>query len=255
MTTIYDYPRLYELAFSFRDIEEEADFIHKCINKFSRIPVKSILEIGSGHAPHAGALSKIGYKYIGLDKNPTMITYAKEKWRSLVPSPRFIHGNMEKFQTDHQVEFAYVMLGSLYLNSNEQLSSHFKSVADAMPSGGLYFLDWCVQVSDPMAQSSNNNIVIARDGVTIESHFEISMIDQIRQLYKEEWTVNISDNGERKTLQMIEKNRAMFPQEFLLFVENCTDFELVGWWHNWDLDNSLDSSGESTRPLVILRRL
>ena len=254
MTTIYDYPRFYELAFSFRDISKEADFMHHCIQELSHIPVKSVLEIGSGNAPHAGALTKLGYRYIGLEKNPTMIEYAREKWRTLKPSPRFIQGNMVGFHLNHQVEFTYVMLGSLYLNSNDQMSSHFRAVAESMPSGGLYFLDWCVQVADPMAYASHNRMKIERNGVTIESHFDISMIDPINQLYKEVWTIHINDNGERRTLRMIEKNRAIFPQEFLLFVENCTDFELVGWWHEWDLDHPLESIGESTRPLVILRR-
>lgn len=228
--------------------------MHHCIQELSHVPVKSILEIGSGHAPHAGAMTKLGYRYHGLEKNPTMIEYAQEKWQSLDPSPRFIQGDMAGFHLDHQVEFTYVMLGSLYLNSNDQLSSHFKAVAGAMPSGGLYFLDWCVQVTDPMAHASHNHMTIEQDGVTIESQFEISPIDPINQIYEEQWTVNINDNGERRTLRMIEKNRAIFPQEFLLFVENRTDFELVGWWHHWNLERPLDSIGESTRPLVILRR-
>jgi len=254
LNSIYDYPRYYELSFSFRDIEQESFFMHKCIKKFSTIEVKSILEIACGHAPHAGRMTSMGYQYIGLDHNPTMIAYAKEKWHELKPSPIFVEGDMVEFKLEKHVEFAYVMLGSLYLNSNEQMKNHFKTMASAISTGGLYFLDWCIQISDPMKPRVENKVRFNGQGITIDSSFKIRLIDQSKQIYEELWTVDINDNGLHRKFNMIEHNRAVFPQEFLLFIENCTDFELVGWWHDWDLNKPLDIPGESKRPLAILRR-
>ena len=36
---LYDYPRYYEIAFSYRDIGKEVDVMEECIRRFSKIPV------------------------------------------------------------------------------------------------------------------------------------------------------------------------------------------------------------------------
>ena len=49
---VYDNPKYYEIAFSFRDIPSEADFLDKVIARYSKIPVNTFLELASGNSPH-----------------------------------------------------------------------------------------------------------------------------------------------------------------------------------------------------------
>ena len=58
---LYDYPQYYEIAFSFRDIEAEASFLDSCIKRFSKMTTRDVFEIACGPAPHAGALTQLGY--------------------------------------------------------------------------------------------------------------------------------------------------------------------------------------------------
>src|SRR3972149_4413948 len=95
--TLYDYPEYYEIAFSFRDIPDEARFMHSCIERYSKIPVRRVFEVACGYAPHAEELTALGYKYIGLDNNRNMLDYAAHKWSSLKPPPEFMEGNMLSF--------------------------------------------------------------------------------------------------------------------------------------------------------------
>ena len=65
---------------------------------------------------------------------------------------------------------ACVLLGSLYVSSNEELRSHFDAVARALKPGGLYVLDWCVDFSPAVDicdtwEESQDGIVIIQDGV------------------------------------------------------------------------------------------
>jgi SAM-dependent methyltransferase len=254
MSVLYDYPEYYETAFSFRDIESEAGFLQECIKRYSEIPVRRVFEVACAHAPHAQALTDSGYQYIGLDINRSMLDYAARKWRHLMPSPEFIEADMTSFTMQKPVDFAYVMLGSLYLSGVEEMRSHFRCMTECLKPGGLYFLDWCVQFNDPLIGKAANRFSREQDGIRIDSRFNIRLIDIAQQMYEEIWTVDVNDHGRKRKFEMIERNHAIFPQEFLLFVENLTDFEFVGWWHDWDFNKPIDGASEVARPVVLLRR-
>lgn len=254
VSMIYDYPQYYEIAFSFRNIPSEAAFMQECMKRFSKIKSRRVFEVACGFAPHAEELVSRGYLYLGLDNNRNMLDYAVDKWRHLQPRPEFIEGDMVRFKIPCKVDFAFVMLGSLYLSSMKEFNSHFDSMAQALNPGGLYFLDWCVQFDDPMKYADTNYVAWERDGVTVESRFNIRLIDPAEQMYEEVWTLDVNDRGQRRNLQMTERNRAVFPREFLNFVKSRPDFEFVGWWREWDLTQPIDSISEITRPVALLRR-
>ena len=250
---LYDYPQYYELAMSFRDIDAEVDFLEMCMNRFSAIPVKRVFEVACGPAPHAEALVKRGYGYFGLDNNRNMLDYAMYRSRELRPSPVFFEGDMVNFTNLPQADFAFVMLGSLYLSSLSEMTNHFNCMSKHLRPGGLYFLDWCVQFGDMMKHAASS-LRSETNGIKVESHFNTRLIDPGEQMYEEIWTVNIDDNGRHKVFEMVERNRAIFPQEFLLFLESRTDFEFVGWWQEWNLEKPISSQCDAARPIVIIRR-
>jgi SAM-dependent methyltransferase len=251
---LYDYPEYYEIAFSFRDIPQEVAFLHACIEGFSRYPTKRVLEIACGTAPHAGELAARGYHYIGLDINRNMLDHAAYKWRHLSPRPRFLQANMVSFDCDQKVDFAYVLLGSLYLNNVEEMTSHFDSVAQVLNPGGLYFLDWCIQFSNPLLHNDNNAYTIEQDGVEIESKFDIKLLDPACQMYEEVWTVNVNDHGRHQAFEMIERNKAILPGEFMKFLKSRPDFEFVGWWKDWNLQQPIVTKADVNRQVVLIRR-
>jgi SAM-dependent methyltransferase len=251
---LYDYPQYYEIAFSFRNIEREAEFLAACMTRFASIPTRRVFEIACGTAPHAEELTRRGYQYTGLDLNRNMLDYAAYKWRHLTPVPHLIQGDMIKFEPIEPVDFAFVMLGSLYLNSLEDMISHFNCMAGTLRPGALYFLDWCIQFNDPLVPRLSNAVSQELNGIRVDSHFNTRLVDPARQMYEEIWTVNVDDNGRQRTFEMIERNRAIFPQEFLLFLESRTDFEFVGWWHDWDFGKPIEGQAEVTRPVVLIRR-
>ena len=252
---LYDYPEYYEIVFSFRDIPKEISFINKCIKEYSDIKVECILEIGCGPAPHMNDLQKYGYKYIGLDNNQNMLKYAKKKWNHLNPVPEFVNANMVSFDIPQKVDFCFVMLGSLYLSNDDQLKSHFDSISKTLKPGGLYFLDLCIQFSNPMDYNNNNAFSVEQNGIQVKSEFEIKAIDANRHLYEENWSVDINDNGKIKHLKMTEKNIALLPEEFLTFIKSHPDFEFVGWWTDWDLEKPIKNNSNIKRPFAIIRRV
>jgi len=252
---LYDYPEYYETAFSFRNIEEETKFLHQCIQQFSKINVTDIFEIGCGNAPHAGLLSELGYNYHGLDLSRNMLDYAMYKWKDLPNKIQLQEATMVDFSYKQKVDFAFVMLGSLYLNSFDEIKSHFDSMSKLLNEGGLYFLDWCIQFGDPLAHNNNNRFKIEKDGIEVESEFNIKLLDKDHQMCEEVWTINVNDRGRHKQFNMIERNKAILPQQFLKLIKERNDFEFVGWWKDWDLEHPIENENDVSRPIAIIRKI
>jgi len=252
---LYDFPEYYEVAFSFRDIPAECDFLQRLIQRFGNHPTRDILEIGCGPAPHASDLIERGYRYLGLDINRNMIDYATYKWKDVIPRPVFLEGDMTDFSVETQVDFAFVMIGSLYLSTIVQYHRHFDAMASVMRPGALYFLDWCIQFTDPESLLKVQPLIVEKDGIRVKSEFRLKVLDRREQMYEEIWTVSVDDHGRKRQFDMIERNRAMMPTEFLSFISNRPDFDFVGWWAEWDLNKPILDSEEPARPVALIRRV
>ncbi len=251
---IYDYPEYYETTFSFRDLRGEVDFLKLTIDKCSGISVKNILEIGCGPASHARDIISLGFNYGGLDINSNMLDYAAYKNNDLREHMELYEADMRSFEFDKKYDFAFIMIGSLYVNGTEEMNSHFDSISKSLNSGSLYFLDWCIQFSDPEEFKNYNEFTIEKNGLRISSRFDIRLLDKESKMYEEIWTININDRGRHKKFEMIERNKAILPNEFKEFIYKRDDFEIVGWWKEWNFDKPVEINSEVIRPLVILRK-
>jgi SAM-dependent methyltransferase len=251
---LYDNPEYYEIAFSFRDIAAEVAVFEECFRRFSRIPVTSVLELACGNSPHMEELARRGYRYTGLDLSQAMIDYAGKKAATSGIEARLLQGDMVDFRLDAPVDFAYVLLGSLFATSTDALMTHFGSVARALRPGGLYFLDWCIEYELPLASDEGSSWELERDGIQVRTTVKWEPISRVEQTFVEVITLVVNDHGEEKTVVGRETRRAIYPQEFLCFVRNSADFEFVGWWSNWDLSQPLERAQKIDRPITLLRR-
>jgi SAM-dependent methyltransferase len=252
MTLIYDHPRYYDIAFSFRDLELEVNVMEESMQWFAGGRGKRVLELACGHAPHAKEWVRRGYEYVGLDLNDSMLDYARERTASLGERVQLIRADMADFKLPEPVDFAYVMLASIYIETSERLVSHFDCVADALKPGGLYFLDWCIEF-EPFT-SFANAWEEERNGVKIRTSYLANLVDRVEQILEENITFEIDDHGEHKTIRQTVRKRAIYPQEFLTLLKWRDRFEFVGWWNDWDLTVPVDGRDTITRPVTIIRR-
>lgn len=74
----YSSPRVYDIAFSFRDFEAEAAFLLQAHQEFCNQRLSCFLDVGCGPARHAILLAEAGVaKCLGVDISQEMISYAK----------------------------------------------------------------------------------------------------------------------------------------------------------------------------------
>ncbi len=255
MSELYDNPRYYEIAFSFRDISAEVDVFEECFRRFAQIPVKSVLELGCGHSPHMEELTKRGYQYNGLDLSKAMLEYSRGKALRIGAQVNLIQGNMVDFSLKGMVDFVYVLLGSLDVKNTSELTTHFNSVAQVLKKGGLYFLDWCVQYDPPGGSEGGDSWEIEREGIKVKTAVSWKVINKVEQTFEETITLEVNDHGKNLNIVGKEIKRAIYPQEFLCFVSGFKHFEFVGWWNNWNLLQPLEQAEKIDRPIVLLRRI
>jgi SAM-dependent methyltransferase len=253
LSGLYDNPKYYEIAFSFRDIPAEVDVFEECFKRFSQISVKSVLELGCGNSPQMEELIKRGYQYNGLDLSQAMLDYSREKALRIGAEVNLIHADMIDFSLDTTVDFVYVFLGSLYVKSTSELLTHFNSVAQVLKKGGLYLLDWCIQY-DPLSEGGDS-WEIERDGFKVKTVVSWKAINRVEQTFEEAITLEVNDHGEKHSIVGKEIKRAIYPQEFLCFVSGFKHFEFVGWWNNWDLRQPLEQANKIDRPIALVRRI
>lgn len=254
MDSIYSFPQYYEIAFSYRDIPGEVNVMEEAMARYSKIPVKTVLELACGTGPHMLEFLNRGYEYWGLDLNPTMLEYAQERAAKRGYSPKFYLANLKDFQLDEPADFLYIMMGSLYVRNTEELLSHFTSAQAGLKPGGLYFLDWCIDF-EPLNRSFDS-WVMRREGITVATRYTAKVHDAAEQLFEENILFSINDKGRERTLLHRGLRRAIYPQEFILAATKLHQFEFVGWWNDWNLQVPLgEGRGEIVRPITILRRV
>jgi SAM-dependent methyltransferase len=250
--TIYDCPEYYDIAFSYRSYAAEVKVMREVIRRFSRIPVQRVLEIACGHCPHAPALVQKGYSYVGIDRSDAMLEYARGKTADAADGISLVNANLASFTLDEPVDFAFVMLGSLYVRNTTELESHFDAMGRALKPGGLYLLDWVVDF-DPLVDVSVT-WKTSRDGIEVKTSYYTSHVDRSEQVVQETVFLEVNDNGDCKTITSETLKRAIYPQEFLCFLKLQNDFEFVGWWNEWDLDKPMEGDEPSNRPIIVIRR-
>jgi SAM-dependent methyltransferase len=255
MRAVYDEPRYYEIAFSYRDISAEVDTFEQCFEKYAGLSVKTVLELGCGNSPHLEELLKRGYAYTGLDINESMLAYSSKKASAIAGKSTFVHADMNDFSIGETFDFAFVMLGSLGAGNTEEVISHLRSVARALNRGGLYLLDWCVHFA-PFSERSES-WTMEQDGIKVTTQWSERLIDVVEQLVEETISLEVVDGGTVCHLSETGVRRVIFPQEFLQLVERTGTYEFVGWWNNWDLERPLADVKDPkkiSRPIALLRR-
>ena len=137
------------------------------------------------------------------------------------------------------MDFAYIMLGSLYVQTTAQLISHFASVQRVLKPGGLYFLDWCIDFS-PLTNTSDA-WTCRRDGVEVRVRYTTRLLHPARQHYRESLSAEVRGQGAPPPRALQYPPRYLSPRVRLGGITHAP-IELVGWWNDWDFNQPSTAS-------------
>jgi len=246
----YLYPDYYEIALAPADVGRELDFFETAIAKFSKAKVHRVFELGAGTAPYLEEWHRRGYAYCGLDLSPAMIEYARDKARGKGIEASFVRGDMRTLDRDlGPFDFAYVLLGSLYVRSNHEFLDHLDRLASVLAPGGLYLLDSFVWFR--IFHDYKRSWTRCKGGVRVRTRYRAELLDPVAQTYNEWLTFTVNDHGKDVTIEGRVPAKVFFPQEFLCLVEASGGFEFVGWFNDFSFTAAVKPEG---RHQVILRK-
>lgn len=247
---IYDYPKYYEIAFSFRNIKKEVDFLEAAIKKYSRAKVQTVLELASGNSPYLKELNKRGYRYMGLDSSAAMIRYAKNKARALRAHAVFIKGDMGKFSLTRKADIAIVLSGSLYgVKTDKAFLRHLHSVSRALRKGGLYLLDGVVKFFPGNVEKQS--WIMKKGGIVIKTTYFSRIVNKKNNLCDESILLEIMENGEKTRLEQHAMKKSYPLQRFLDLVKQQGDFEIVGSFSDFSIHKK---PRKNARNILLLRK-
>ena len=152
-------PRVYDIAFSFRDFEAEVAFIVEAHAKFGATSsgLSSFLEVGCGPARHALLLAQSGIaqRSVGVDRSPEMVEFAKmrAKEQSLEGKTAFVVGDMAGGEDGFRggvvganggglYDAAAVMLGTFsHCLNNASAIATLRNIGACVKPGGVLVLE------------------------------------------------------------------------------------------------------------------
>jgi len=163
---IYSMPPLYDLAFGYRDYEEEVDFLldlhvkHHASSSASSTKDLRILELAAGPARHSLAAlashppSEVD-SVVALDRSKDMVKYGEENADYELGAPgggrrddfEYVNGDMrhaDEYTTASSSKFdmAWLLLGSMqHLLTNDDIIACLSSIHSVLKSGGTVVIE------------------------------------------------------------------------------------------------------------------
>lgn len=230
----YGEPLYYEIAFGFVDPARQADIFLAHARRHAHVEPRAFLDVGCGPALQLRELARRGYRAVGLDRSPRMLSYVRARAREEGTAIETVRGDMRSFRLDRKVDFGFIMMGTIaYLRDNDEFLSHLRSVSHAVKRGGLYLienmkLDWA---GDGGRSMFGGQVWTAeRDGVEVRTSYGVKLGDALSQTLEETLTMEVNDHGERLLLRDRARTKLVFPEEFKALARLEGSFEFVGWF-------------------------
>jgi SAM-dependent methyltransferase len=256
---LYAQAEAYDVAFDFRDLDNECDALDAICTKYRGVKPASFVDIGCGPGYHCIHYAKRGLRTFGIEINPTMLDYAKEKAKRNAAAVEFILTDMREFDLPQPVDLAFCAIASIhYLLSAEDIINHLRTVARNLASGGLYV----IEANHPrdtfnVGESTHNEWEARRGDMIVRSRWGLDDLsfDPITQICRSKVGIEVERDDVIEKMEFAHIDRSLTYQELKLLVGQSGVFEAVDWLGILDVDKPFDNTKEAWRMIPVLRKL
>jgi len=255
---LYEQPRLYDLAFSFRDIAAECDGI-LAIAQRHRITPRAIGDIACGPAHHLRELSRRGIDAYGIDLNRDMLAYARSLNRGKAEHLRLRIADMRCFTMPAKLDLQLCLFDSFsHCTTDEDAVATLRSAAGALRPAGLLILE-LTHPSDYVAASSKRTQrrwAAKHDGMLVKTRYSTTRIDPIRETYVASMTIDATFRDGRPPQRMVDRqlHRLWMPSGIRYVAGRSGYFDVVAWYGDFSPKIGFDMALSAWRMIVVLRR-
>ena len=111
------------------------------INRLSRFPLKSGLDIGCGGGCFTRAFQRQGYTMTGMDISPEMLDFAQETAFKVGVRSEYILGDITKTKLPARFDFVTAINNCINYIPKHKLDTALKNVRGALKKGGVFLFD------------------------------------------------------------------------------------------------------------------
>ena len=139
---VYELARAYELAFSYRNVQQEVDALVDWATACLGHAPGTALELAAGPADHALEMARRSIEVTALDLSSAMCSRASERATEAGVPLRVVEGDMRSFALDRQFEMAVVLIDSTaHLLTLDDFVANLRVTGDHLVPGGCYILE------------------------------------------------------------------------------------------------------------------
>ncbi|NMC03717.1 MAG: class I SAM-dependent methyltransferase [Candidatus Lokiarchaeota archaeon] len=194
----YKNPLYYDIVFD-GDITDEVEFYTRMFKEYAAIPVKRVLEPACGNGLYLVSMAKAGYVMVGYDLAPEMVEYSRDRARKagLDKAITVVKGDMRNITFEEKFDAAINQINSLaYLQADDDIISHFKTIADSLVDGGIYIVELTIKCEDfEKEHKQDESWTMERDGVTCTATWRPVKYDLEKKLRYIDFTMHVEDHG------------------------------------------------------------
>jgi SAM-dependent methyltransferase len=259
----YRNAQAYDIAFQDREFNLECDFLEWIFDKYAKVDredknKKSFIELACGPGRHAREMVKRGWKTAALDLSPEMAEFAALEAKRENLDIKAIVADMTKFSTRIKYSLAATLMESIsHLTTNEQMVSHFKSVAKSLVPGGIYVIEATHpmfyfpddEVNSWTSREGNTKVEITF-GVPSDTYNSVSQVWNFTtkmRIWEGKDLINVSES--------LSPVRFYLAQEMKLLIEQSGAFDK--YWMYGSLYNippkEMDTSEDSDAMVIVMR--
>ncbi len=141
--SLYDFPEVYDQVLCHKPevVKEEVRSICALLDRH-QITSGRILELACGTCAHAIALTRCGYRLVGLDRSRNMLDGAKRKAQEQGVILDLREGDIVSFDLGSSIDAAIFMSETFpMIVEHDEIRAHFQSVQRHLRDGGIYIID------------------------------------------------------------------------------------------------------------------
>ncbi|MFZ1685241.1 MAG: class I SAM-dependent methyltransferase [Candidatus Zixiibacteriota bacterium] len=264
MTTpsAYSLPHIYEIAFDWRDVPGECDFLIKEAERHLGHTVKSAMELACGPAFHVREMARRGIVSHGMDLAPEMVGYANQQLRDQNLAGQVFLGDMRNFAAPQTYDVVYILLVSFaHLLSNQDILDNLTCAANMLNPGGIYIISTAhprdFYGDKPVSDNVETSWTSEREGVSVTTDWggTSQQYDPLTEIDEVTISYTVTENGKTERHDCPEKLRRLSFQTLTALLRLNGRFAIANLLGDFDSAIPLTSAEESARMIVVARKL